>query len=529
MTNHTSAVWDWQLATGKLATDMDQPELTGPDLRLGVPLAQLEEGVPVLGHADGEAVLVVRRGEGVHAIGATCTHYGGPLAEGLVTGDTVVCPWHHACFSLLTGEAVGAPALNPVACWSVEVAGGTVRLTGKTDSGPLDDHGRSVDGPASVVIVGSGAAGSAAAEMLRREGYAGPITMIDGDEDAPYDRPNLSKDYLAGNAPEEWIPLRPGGFYEEHGVRRILGRATSIETERRTVHLSTGEEISYGTLLLATGATPVSLPIPGSDRPHVHYLRSLADSRAIVAGAEKAARAVVIGSSFIGMEVAASLRARGLAVDVISPESVPFERTLGPALGEGIRAVHERNGVTFHMGRTAAEIGERSVRLSDGTELEAGLVVVGIGVRPDLALAEAAGLRVDNGVLVDEYLETSAPGVFAAGDIARWPDAATRAPIRVEHWVVAQRQGQAAARNILGRREAFRDVPFFWTQQFDLGVNYVGHASGWESVATDGDLEARDFSVRYIRGGRTLALATIGRDAESLAAEQHIGRGEDLA
>jgi NADPH-dependent 2,4-dienoyl-CoA reductase/sulfur reductase-like enzyme/nitrite reductase/ring-hydroxylating ferredoxin subunit len=523
--------YDWQLATGnwQLATEMDQPELSGPDLRVGVPLAQLEEGVPFLGHADGEAVLVVRRGESVHAIGATCTHYGGPLAEGAIRGDTVVCPWHHACFSLLTGEAVGAPALNPVACWSVEIAGGTVRVTGKTESGPLDDHGRRVDGPESVVIVGSGAAGSAAAEMLRREGYAGPITMIDPDEDAPYDRPNLSKDYLAGNAPEEWIPLRPGGFYEEHGIRRIAGRATSIEPDRRTVHLSSGEEISYGALLLATGATPVSLPIPGSDRAHVHYLRSLADSRAIVARAEEAARAVVIGSSFIGMEVAASLRARGLEVHVVSPEAVPFERTLGLALGEGIRAVHERNGVVFHMGLTAAEIGEGSVHLSDGTELEAELVVVGIGVRPDLALAEAAGLRVDNGVLVDEYLETSVPGIFAAGDIARWPDAVTGATIRVEHWVVAQRQGQAAARNILGRRESFRDVPFFWTHQFDLGVNYVGHASGWETAETDGDLQAGDFSVRYLRAGRALALATVGRDAASLAAEERIGRGELLA
>jgi NADPH-dependent 2,4-dienoyl-CoA reductase/sulfur reductase-like enzyme/nitrite reductase/ring-hydroxylating ferredoxin subunit len=506
----------------------EQAELSGPDLREGVRLEELEEGVPLLGHADGEAVMLVRRGAEVLAIGATCTHYGGPLAEGLVVGETVHCPWHHACFSLRSGEALGAPALNPVACWAVERRGDRVHLAGKQEAGPLDDRGRSAAGPESVVIVGAGAAGSAAAEMLRRQGYGGPITMVDPDEAAPYDRPNLSKDYLAGNAPEEWIPLRPEGFYGEHGIERIAAEATALDVTARTLALSDGRVLRYGALLLATGAAPIALSIPGADREHVHLLRSLADSRAIIERAESAGRAVVLGASFIGMEVAASLRARGVEVSVVAPEAVPFEKTLGAVLGREIQRVHERNGVTFHLGLTAAEIGEDRVRLSDGSELEAGLVVIGVGVRPNLRLAEEAGLEVEKGVLVDEFLETSAPGVFAAGDIARWPDRASGERIRVEHWVVAQRQGQAAARNILGLRRPFTDVPFFWTQQYDLGVSYVGHAAGWDGTTVSGDLQARDFAVRYLSGGRVAALATVGRDLESLRTEEALGSGGAL-
>jgi NADPH-dependent 2,4-dienoyl-CoA reductase/sulfur reductase-like enzyme/nitrite reductase/ring-hydroxylating ferredoxin subunit len=501
----------------------EEPQLTGPDFRQGVRLAELAEGAPLLGHAEGEAVVLVRRGEEVFAVGASCTHYGGPLAEGLVTGETVHCPWHHACFSLRTGEATGAPALNPIACWLVETSDGVVRVGEKVETEPLANLGRRVQGPSSVVIVGAGAAGSAAAEMLRRQGYAGPVTLIDPEEAAPYDRPNLSKDYLAGNAPEEWIPLRPEGFYEEHDIQVVSARVTALQVDERTVTLANGAKLEYGALLLATGATPVALDIPGADRAHVHLLRSLESSRAIVARADAAKRAVVIGSSFIGMEVTAALRARGIEVSVVSPEAVPFERTLGRALGEGLRRLHERNGVKFYLGRTVTEIGEHDLRLSDGTTLEADLVVVGIGVRPDLGLAEAAGLRIDRGVLVDEYLETSAPGVFAAGDIARWPDPATGERIRVEHWVVAQRQGQAAARNILGLRTPFDDVPFFWTQQYDLSIRYVGHGSGSDAVETEGDLEARDFAVRYLRDGKLRALATVGRDVENLEAEVALG------
>jgi NADPH-dependent 2,4-dienoyl-CoA reductase/sulfur reductase-like enzyme/nitrite reductase/ring-hydroxylating ferredoxin subunit len=506
----------------------DQAELSGPDLRVGVRLEDLAEGAPLLGHADGEAVMLVRKGEEVFAIGATCTHYGGPLAEGLVVGETVHCPWHHACFSLRSGEALGAPALNPVACWTVERHGERVRVGENRESGPLDDRGRSAAGPESVVIVGAGAAGSAAAEMLRRLGFAGPVTLVDPDAAAPYDRPNLSKDYLAGNAPEEWIPLRPEGFYEEHGIERIVADASALDVSARTLTLSDGRTLSYGALLLATGAEPVALSIPGADRSHVHLLRSLDDSRSIIEDAEGARRAVVLGASFIGMEVAASLRARGVEVAVVAPEAVPFEHTLGPELGREIQRLHEQNGVTFHLGLTATEIGESHVRLSDGSEVEASLVVVGIGVRPKLALAEEAGLEVEKGVLVNEYLETSAPGVFAAGDIALWPHPASGGRIRVEHWVVAQRQGQAAARNILGHRQPFTDVPFFWTQQYDLGVSYVGHAARWDGTSASGDLEARDFALRYLEDGRVAAVATVGRDHESLLAEETMASGQSF-
>ena len=462
------------------------------------------------------------------AIAASCTHYGGPLAEGVIEGDTVRCPWHHACFSLRTGEALRAPALSPVACWQVERRGDQVVVTGKQERSPLAPTypaaRDAATAPRNVVIIGAGAAGSAAAEMLRRSGFDGSVKLIDGEPDSPYDRPNLSKDYLAGNAPEEWIPLRPEGFHAEHGIEIIRARATRIDVAGKRVELSGHDPVSYDALLLATGAEPIHLNLPGDGGRHVHYLRSLSDSRGIIAAASSAKRAVVLGASFIGLEVAAALRARNLEVHVVAPEVLPLERVLGPVLGGFIKSLHEEKGVVFHLENKPALIEPYAVVLENGTRVDADLVVIGVGVRPRLDLAETAGLALDRGVTVNEYLETSAAGIHAAGDIARWPDPHTGERIRVEHWVVAERMGQTAARNILGARERFTQVPFFWSAHYDVSINYVGHAERWDQVGVDGSADRRDVAVRFQQAGKTLAVATIFRDEESLRAELEMER-----
>jgi len=496
-----------------------EQKLTGPNLADGVPLSAIEDGKMLVGHAYGEPVLVARRGEKFFAVGATCTHYSGPLGEGLLVGDTVRCPWHHACFDLRSGAPLRAPALNPIPCFDVGVDGGVLRV-GKRRPEPKPPAG-GADAPARIVIVGAGAAANAAAEMLRREGYRGELTMIGADSALPVDRPNLSKDYLAGNAPEEWLPLRSSEFYAEHRIALKLGvRVVSIDTARKRIVLEDGHDESYDKLLLATGADPVKLDFRGADLPHVHYLRTLENSRAIVAAAKTARRAVVIGSSFIGLEVAASLRSRKVDVDVVGPDAVPLAKVMGPELGAFIRKVHEEHGVRFHLGTRPKSIDAQSVTLENGERVPADLVVIGVGVRPAVSLAERAGLATDRGVVVDEYLETSAPGVFAAGDIARWPDPHSGERIRVEHWVVAERLGQTAARNMLGRREQFAAVPFFWTAQYDVGINYAGHAEKWDRIEIDGSFDERNAAVRFIGGGKTLALATIYRDRESLEFER---------
>jgi NAD(P)H-nitrite reductase len=509
-------------------------ELAGPDLSAGVPVSSVPEDGILLGHAQGKPVILAKHGNDIFAIGAQCTHYGGPLGEGLRVGDTVRCPWHHACFSLRTGEALAAPALNPVSTWELERDGENVKVVRENAASdgatPQPESSTSRSHPKSILIIGAGAAGNAAAEMLRREGFLGEVTMIGADSEVPYDRPNLSKDYLAGTAQAEWIPLRGEDFYREHEIDLIRNvRVESLDVNSHVAGLSNGQTKPFDKLLIATGSDPLTLPLPGVDSSHVHYLRTLADSNSIIDAAKSAKRAVVIGSSFIGLEVAASLRARGVEVDVVGLEAVPLERVLGTELGVYVQRLHESKGVRFHLNETASSINSEAVTLKSGQVLKADLVVIGAGVRPSISLAEKSGIRTDKGVVVNEFLETSVAGVYAAGDIARFPDPISGADIRVEHWVVAERQGQTAARNMLGARDKFDAPPFFWSNHYDSSILYVGHAEQWDNIAVAGDVTGGDCVVSYKSREKTLAVATVNRPMASLEAEAALERGDQEA
>ena len=507
---------------------MENPpsELSGPDLAAGIPLDSLAPGAMLLGHAHGVGVMLVRRGDAVVALSPFCTHYGVSLADGIVDGDTVRCPLHHACFNLDTGNAVHAPAFDALPRWAVEQRDGTVYVREPLAPTALPVT-RDPAVAAHMVIVGGGAAGDAAAGMLRKEGFTGRITMLSADQYAPGDRPNYSKGTIAGTVSMDFNFVRLAGFYDEHDIELRLGTTvTSIDTAAHVLHLADGDTVAYDKLLLATGAEPIRLTVPGADLPHVHTLRTLADSLAIAAHATRARSAVVIGASFIGLEVAAALRSIEVAVHVVAPDDVPMARVLGRDVGTFVQHLHEKHGVTFHLGTTAVAIDAAQVTLADGTVIDADLVVTGIGVRPLVALAQQAGLSVDNGVLVDSRLQTSAPDIYAAGDIARWMDDTTGTRTRVEHWAVAQRQGQTAARNMLGRDEAFDAVPFFWSEHYDVTLHYVGHAGPGFTAEVIGSLDATPPSVRvnYRENGRLVAVGTIGRDVESLAAELQFER-----
>lgn len=479
---------------------------------------------------EGKPVVIARVEGEYYAFGGNCPHYGAPLNNGLLKGHSLMCPWHHACFDVRSGERLEPPTLNDLAHFPVRVTDGEIYVTlphdnvrepvGKTD--PADGR--------TFVIVGGGAAGENAAEELRRQGYRGRIVILSDVPELPVDRPNLSKDYLAGKAQPDWIPLRSADWYAERDIEVLRNtRVSSIDPKAHTVHTEDGERYRYDKLLLATGGTPRTLTnVPGHDLPNVFLLRTLGDADRIIAAATEGAKAVLVGASFIAMEVASSLRARNVDVTVVAPESVPFERNFGTAVGELFRRVHEENGVQFRLNNGVRQIdgdvnGVTGVQLSSGEALPADFVVIGVGVRPATDYLDGAGLaqdEKDKSLLVSAHLQTSDPDVYAAGDIARYEDRhGTRT--RIEHWRVAQQHGMVAARNMLnaGTDVVTRHVPFFWTNQAGIALRYVGHADRFDDVVFRGKASDRAFIAFYVADGALQAAAGVKRDREMDAIE----------
>ena len=492
------------------------------DLGKGMPAADLHDDTPVAGSFGSEDVIVVRHGGKVCAFAGKCTHQGAPLETGMVIDGTVRCPWHHARFSLDDGEAVAAPAFAPLERFTVVEEDGVVTVTGKDARSPATP---SVPSIGKVVIVGGGAAGRACADMLARSGLGGDVTILSDDADAPYDRTACSKDYLAGDAERDDTTLPEPGLGRGPAARIRTGTAVaSIDVEGRAVVTADQDRVPFDVLVLATGATPV-MPENLKSADNVFVLRTLNDADALKAAAKDAERAIVLGASFIGLEAAASLTQAGLAVTVIAKDSVPLAKVAGPEVGAFVQALHEKNGVTFQLERELAAFDGHTATLDDGTTIEGDLLVVGVGVEPRIDLAEAAGLTIADedaggGVVVDAQLRTSVAGIYAIGDIASYPDPRLGHPIRVEHWVHAQRQGQWLARSLLGVVSGgYGDTPFFWSGHYDTSLHYVGHVAKPEDRRIEGDVPAGDFAVFLKEDGKEQAVLTCGRDEIALEKE----------
>lgn len=469
-------------------------------------------------------VLLTRVDGSFHAVGAYCSHYQAPLVDGVLSGNHVVCPWHNACFNIVTGEQQEPPGLDSLSCYQVKIEGENVIVSVTETSGfstpSMSQSNPNVDGR-TFVILGAGAAGAHAAETLREAGYQGRIVMVTSEDRLPYDRTWLSKDYFIGKVSRDQMPLRSAKFYQEHNIEVFLNKqAVRVDAVAKTITFQDDDSLSYDALLLATGGKPRQLSVPGADLQNVFTLRSFTDTDQILAAAEQASQAVVIGSSFIGMEAASSLTQRGLEVTVVSPESLPFKKILGEEIGRVFQQVHAENGVSFQLGMKVAQFeGDGKVAavvLENGDRIATDLVVVGIGVQPATDFLEGVALHSDQSVPVDKYL-CAADGLYAAGDIARYLDWRTGVATRVEHWRVAAQQGRIAAHNMVGQPIEFRGVPVFWTMQFNFPLRYVGHAEQWDEMIVDGDLQKREFIAFYVKDNRVLAAATSQRDTETAA------------
>ena len=481
---------------------------------------------------EGKEILLARVNGKFYAVGATCTHYGAPLVDGVLNGERLVCPWHHACFNITSGDLREPPAFDALPRYDVKIENEhvVVRI-------PVDASDRRTPSMAKramtkrdgkderlFVIAGGGAAGYTAAQTLREDGFTGRVVLITREDQLPYDRPNLSKEYLQGNAEPSWLPLRSEDFFAEHDIELIRSAEIKrIDAAKKTIELADGETLVCNALLVATGGQPRHLPFQSAAQQNVFLLRSYADADALIAAAETGKRVVVIGASFIGMEVASSLRSRGCDVTVVAPDEVPFKKILGPEIGKLFQQLHEEKGVKFKLGASVANfVGPEIVTqvvLENGKSLATDLVVVGVGVKPATDFLEGVGLHRDGGVIVDEYMR-AADDVYAAGDIAYFPNPRTGERQRIEHWRTAMQQGRVAAHNMAGNAVAYDSVPFFWTRQFDVGLLYVGHAASWSEIIFQGSAAARDFLAFYLKDDQILAVAGMNRDREMAAIEE---------
>ena len=476
---------------------------------------------------EGKEILLARVNGNFYAVGASCTHYGAPLVDGVLNGERLVCPWHHACFDITTGDLREPPAFDALPRYDVQIEKEHVVVRV-----PVDDSDRRTPSMTNrddkderlFVIAGGGAAGYTAAQTLREDGFTGRVVLITREDHLPYDRPNLSKEYLQGNAEPSWLPLRSEDFFAEHDIEVIRGAEIKrIDAAKKTIELADGETLVCNALLVATGGQPRHLPVQSVVQKNVFLLRSYADADALIAAAETGKRVVVIGGSFIGMEVASSLRSRGCDVTVVAPDEVPFKKILGPEIGSLFQQIHEENGVKFKLGVSVANfVGPEIVTevvFENGESLATDLVVVGVGVKPATDFLDGVSLHRDGGVLVDECMR-AAEDVYAAGDIAYFPNPRTGERQRIEHWRTAMQQGRVAGHNMAGNTAAYDSVPFFWTRQFDVGLLYVGHAASWSEIIFEGSVAARDFLAFFLKDDQVLAVAGMNRDREMAAIEE---------
>jgi NADPH-dependent 2,4-dienoyl-CoA reductase/sulfur reductase-like enzyme/nitrite reductase/ring-hydroxylating ferredoxin subunit len=497
---------------------------------------------------EGPQVLLTRQQGQVHAFAPNCPHYGAPLEKGKVLDNKIICPWHHACFKVRNGHLCEPPALDDLPTYAVREAHGRILVqvpasppasTDKPDTTPTAELGGTPPAPANAtadtrtfVIIGGGAAGEFAAQTLRREGFAGRVVLVSADAHPPYDRTKLSKGYLAGKAKLAALPLREADFYARQRLElRLNTRVTGLNLATQQVQLAGHLPLHYDQLLLAPGGTPNRLPkLPGHHLPGVLPLRTQADAATLLAATSEAKQVVIIGASFIGMEAASSLISEGRAVTVVASEKVPFSRVLGPEIGAMFQQLHEAKGVQFETEAEAtALLGDAGrvsgVLLKTGRTLPADAVVLGVGVRPATDfLANAFSLEKDGGLPVDAYLQ-AAPNVYAAGDIARFPLAATGQPTRIEHWRLAQQHGAVAARNMLGQQVPYTTAPFFWTQQYGKSLRYAGHATQWNEIIYHGEVAKQDFLAFYVQAGRIIAAAGMGRDTDMIYITELLGQG----
>ncbi|CAB3695416.1 FAD-dependent oxidoreductase [Paraburkholderia rhynchosiae] len=491
-----------------------------PTARHVAQLSQLREDRAVRVVVDDEKILLVRDGDTVRAYSADCPHAGGPLEQGALCHGRIICPWHKGTFDVSTGNVLEPPPLVPLERYTVIVDGDDVMVT--PDKLPGETEPARTQEP-HFAVIGAGAAGAAACAALRESGFTGHITLIGDEPHAPYDRTSLSKFVPSAEmAPADVPPLLAPEWFEQHGVERIVAKVARLDVPKRTIHFETGGELTYDTALLATGSVPKVPPIPGCELGGVYVLRHLDDAAAIVdaLGEEAAATEVaILGSSFIGLETAAALRKRGVQVTVISPDKVPFAKQFGERVGAMFRELHERNGVKFHLQAKVVSLeGEEGnvheVMLESGEHIAADVVLLGTGVAPATGFVEGLPLQKDGGVIVNAGMQ-AAPGLYAAGDIAVFPLYEDQEPLRIEHWRVAQQHARIAAENMCGARNRYSGVPFFWTYHFGKNFEYLGHASEWDDLVVDGDLDRHEFVALYVKDDKVVAVLACERDAQT--------------